>query len=758
MGLKVGPGDADNRGMSETTARTQPTCLAGRLTAAPGPVVLVVVGLSYLTLAQLVTALHDAATRGVTVWPAAGLALAVLLLLPTDRWGWAVGAIALAELGGDLAWGHSAGTAVGWTVGNTAGPLLAALLMRRYGNPDGDLVPVRRLLLFLGFGTVVGPVTAATSSAAVAALSGTSPFPPAWSDCFLAQALGVLVVAPALLAPCCRLTRGRGELAALLLSTALVSATVFTGGAGTVTMPYLLVPFFVWAALRFGAAGTAWTSLGVTAAGSGFTAAGLGPFAQAGGPDGSAVTLLQVFLAVTLSFSLLLAALVSDLTERREIEDTLRHQATHDALTGLPNRVLLAEAVEAALSVADATGRGTGLLVCDLDLFKAVNDRVGHKGGDDLLVEVARRLRDGVRAEDLVARMSGDEFVVLLADVDTDAAQQVAHRLVEVVGRPVALDGRREVRPSMSIGAAVAEPGESPDSLFRAADSALYQAKRRGRGRVVVVDDTVRRHAQVQIRIEDDIHAAFGDGQVVCHFQPVIDLASGQLAAAEATVRWQHAELGLLDAERFLPAVEAMGWGDRLFETVLDQSLRARERWARQSGRSVQVAVNATALQLGSGGVANALLRAVADSDTPPEALCVEVSTGTPLDEMAVAALHQLRALGVHLVLDGFGVGWSSMDRMRKVPWDLLKIDRSFVADLGSDRAATDAVRAMAAAADALGMRIGADGVSRVVQLEVLREVGCHMAQGPLFSRPENPDDVGRMLSTKRVWAEELPA
>ena len=719
------------------------------------------VGLAYLTLAQLVMSLHDPTTPGVALWPAAGLGLAALLLLPTDRWGWAVGAIALAELGGDLAWGWSAGASLGWTVSSTVEPLLGALLLRRLGSGSGDLVPVRQLLLFLAIGAVVGPVAGATLGAAATGLAGITPFPQAWPGYFLGHALGVLVVAPALLVPCCRLSRSRRELAALLLSTTFVCAMVFTdfGGSWMVTMPYVLVPFFAWAALRFGTAGTAWTSLGVTALASAFTAAGLGPFAQAGGPEGIAVTLLQVFLAVTVSFSLLLAALVSDLTERREIEDALRHQATHDALTGLPNRTRFAEAVEEALSAPEAADRGTGLLVCDLDLFKAVNDRVGHKGGDELLVQVADRLRRGVRAEDLVARMSGDEFVVLLTDVDVESTQRVAQRLVQEVARPVELDGRRQVRPSISVGAAVAEPGEDADSLFGAADAALYQAKRRGRGRVVVVDDVVRRQAQAQVRVEDEMPTAFADGQIVCHFQPVVELASGQLAGAEATVRWQHPELGLLDAERFLPAVEAMGWGDRLFETVLDQSLRAQAEWRRKSGRLLRVAVNVSALQLGSGGVVNVLLRALADTDTAPEALCVEVSTAKPLDDMGVAALHQLHALGVHLVLDGFGVGWSSMNRLRKVPWDLLKIDRSFVAELGSEPSACDVVRAMVAMADALGVRTGADGVSRLGQLEALLELGCGVAQGPLFSRPESADEVTRMLSTERVWlADELPA
>ncbi len=724
--------------------------MASRVLVAPGPLVLVVAGLSYLALAQLVMSRHDPATSGVTLWPAAGLSLAALLLLPTGRWVWALGGIALAELGGDLAWGYSVGTALGWTVSSTAEPLLSALLLRRLGNRHGALVPVRPLLLFLVLGAVVGPAVGSTLWCAVSALTEVSPFPRAWPGNFLGHALGVLVAAPVLLAPFRGLSRSRREVTALLLSTTFVTALVFTdfGGSWMVTMPYVVVPFFAWAALRFGTFGTAWTALGVTALGGGFTAAGLGPFAQAGGPEGTAVTLLQVFLAITVSFSLLLSALVSDLTERREIEEALRYQATHDTLTGLPNRSLFTKAIEVALDGPVATGRGAGLLVCDLDLFKAVNDRVGHKGGDELLVQIAHRLREGVRPEDMVARMSGDEFVVLLDDVDAEDAQRVALRLVEEIARPVLVDGRRQVRPSISIGAAVAEAGESADSLFRAADAALYQAKRRGRGRVVVVDEAVRGHAKTQVRVEDEMPAAFADGQIVCHFQPLVDLATGQLEAAEATVRWRHPELGLLDAERFLPSVEAMGWGDRLFETVLTQSLQAQREWAGQPGRRPRVSVNVSPLQLSSGSVVSVVLRALAEGDAVAEALCVEVSTARQLDDMGVAALHQLHALGVHLVLDGFGTGWSSMSRLAKVPWGLLKIDGSFTADLGNDVASAGAVRAMVAMADALGIRIGADGVARRAQLESLVDLGCDVGQGPLFGRPDTGDEVSRLLAT----------
>jgi EAL domain-containing protein (putative c-di-GMP-specific phosphodiesterase class I) len=298
----------------------------------------------------------------------------------------------------------------------------------------------------------------------------------------------------------------------------------------------------------------------------------------------------------------------------------------------------------------------------------------------------------------------------------------------------------------------VAEPGEGADRLFQVADAALYEAKRRGRGQVVLADHALRTQARAQIRTEDDLATAFEDGQLVCYYQPVIDLTTGRLAGVEATVRWRHPELGLLDAERFLTAVESVGWADRLFATVIKQSLQAQREWLEATGRRLSVSVNVSSVQLSAGGVLNAVIQALAESGAPADALCLEVTKNTSLDDLSVASLNQLHALGVRLVLDGFGAGWSSMTRLARIPWDCLKIDRSFVSDLGTDPGAADIVNAMTAMAGALDIRVGAEGVARISQLEALVDLGCAVAQGPLFSRPETADEVGRLLAEDREW------
>ncbi|HEU4512211.1 MAG TPA: EAL domain-containing protein [Nocardioidaceae bacterium] len=736
-------------------SRAEPSGVAARLSAAPGPVLLVTVALGYLALSQLVMWVNSPVANGASLWPAAGLTLAALLVVPTVRWGWVLGAVMLAELAGDLAWGYPVGASVGWALSNTLEPLVGALLLRRFAALGYELPPARRFLLFLAFAVVVGPLVGASVGAAASAVVSGYAIDEVWLQYFVGDALGVLIVAPLLLAGRRdRARRSLRELAALTVASALTTLAVFSdfGGTWMVTMPYLVIPFFAWAALRFGTVGTAWMALAVTVLANASTVAGFGPFAVAADDPGEAVLLLQVFLAITVSTAHLLAAVVSDLRDRRQMESMLRHQATHDVLTGLANRLRLGDELEAACQEPARPGTSPGLLVCDLDGFKAVNDRVGHRGGDALLVQLAQRLTASVRPDDLVARISGDEFVVLLRDVDEAGLTAVARRVSETVADPVQLEGRRVVRPSVSVGAALRQSGESPEDLFRLADAALYEAKRRGRGRVLLADEELRGRAAAELRTEDRLAAAFDEGQIVTYFQPIIDLAGGRVAAAEAIVRWRHPELGMLDEERFLPAVEATGLGDKLFETVLAQALEAQVLWSARSGRQVPVSVNVSATQLAGGGVVTTVLRALSEAAAPAESLYLEVTKHTPLDDVGMASLNQLHALGVRVVLDGLGAGWSSMTQLTRSPWDHLKIDRSFMTDLGREAPAADVFRAMTAMAEALGIRVAADGVTRIGQIELLSSLGCQLAQGPLLGRPETAEDLAGLLAEDRLW------
>jgi diguanylate cyclase (GGDEF)-like protein len=450
-----------------------------------GPGAFASVTVAYLFFAQLVLWLNDPVSAGAGLWPAAGVTVAALLLLPTRSWGWVVAAIVVVELGGDLAHGYGAGASLGWTLGNVAEPLVGASLIRWSGNVNGALKPVRKLALFLAYGVIVGPLIGATVGASTNFLALGMPFAEVWPKYFAGDALGVLVVAPAVLAMRMRSTgQSRRETAALSVVSLGICAAVFSswGGAWLATMPYLLMPCLTWAALRFGVRGVSWLAFAITMIGNATTAYGDGPFAQAGGPTGQSITMLQVFLAISVSCSLLLAALVDHLTDRERTEARWRHQATHDPLTGLANRALLDVALLS--SVPESTAKRLHLVMCDLDNFKMVNDSWGHAAGDELLKVIARRMEGSVRPDDVVARISGDEFVLLLKDTDEVTAAEVADRVMAAVVGPVQLPGGDMVVPSVSMGVAAHHQDEGVERLMARADESMYRAKALGGGRV----------------------------------------------------------------------------------------------------------------------------------------------------------------------------------------------------------------------------------------------------------------------------------
>ena len=451
-----------------------------------GPMAFASVTVAYLFFAQLVMWLNDPVSAGAGLWPAAGVTVAALLLLPTRSWGWVLAAIVVAELGGDLAHGYPLAASIGWTIGNVVEPLVGASLIRRSGNVDGALKPVRKLVIFLAYGVLVGPLVGATVGASTNLLAMGMSFDHVWPKYFAGDALGVLVVAPAVLALRMRSTgRSRGETAALSIVSLGICGAVFSnwGGPWLATVPYLLMPCLTWAALRFGVRGVALLAFAITMIGNATTAYGEGPFAQAGGPTGQSITMLQVFLAISVSCSLLLAALADHLTERERTEERWRHQATHDPLTGLVNRGLLDVVLLGSVPESTAT-KPLHLVMCDLDDFKMVNDSWGHAAGDELLKVIAGRMESAVRPDDVVARISGDEFVLLLKDTDEVTAGEVADRVMAAVVGPVRLPGGDVIVPSVSMGVAAHHHGEGVERLMARADESMYRAKALGGGRV----------------------------------------------------------------------------------------------------------------------------------------------------------------------------------------------------------------------------------------------------------------------------------
>jgi diguanylate cyclase (GGDEF)-like protein len=426
-------------------------------------------------------------------------------------------------------------------VANALEPLVGAALVRRV-LPSPTLIPVRNLLLFLACAAGVAPALGAAVGALVVVSTTDGVWLETWVRWTVGDALGMLVMAPPLLSwrsrpPASRSLGERAAVAAVVLSGA---ALVLLDGGPTwrALLPYLTLPGLVWAATRFRMRGATLAGLITAHAANLALALGQGPFAAAAGTH--ATTALQLSLGITVGTGLVLAALAVDLTGRDEVERVLGHQAAHDHLTGLPNRVLLHERLGQVLDRAEP-GRAVAVLFLDLDRFKAVNDSLGHAWGDALLVETAARLQAAGRPRDLVARLGGDEFVVVCADLDDPAeAGAVARRMLAAVSEPVHHDGRT-VAVFTSIGiATVTAAGRAPEEVLRNADTAMYRAKADGRSRIDFFDETLHAQAQDRLDLEVELRQALACGQLRLHYQPVRAADDLRQVAVEALLRWEH--------------------------------------------------------------------------------------------------------------------------------------------------------------------------------------------------------------------------
>ncbi|HSP29574.1 MAG TPA: EAL domain-containing protein [Ilumatobacteraceae bacterium] len=422
--------------------------------------------------------------------------------------------------------------------------------------------------------------------------------------------------------------------------------------------------------------------------------------------------------------------------ERDEVEASLRHQAHYDSLTALPNRALLMERVEAAVVASATTGRPFAMLICDVDDFKDVNDGLGHPAGDQLLVEVACRLRNCVREEDTVARFGGDEFVVLINDTDQHAVALLGARILEEMTAPLSVGGRDDIRPTMSIGVALSTPGVDGDALLSNADAAMYRAKALGGGRVCQFDAVLRDEVVDRLNITTAFRAAVTNDELFCLHQPEIDLVGGELFGLESLVRWRHPTRGVLRPEQFVPILEATNGTGALFDRVLHLTLATQADWAASLGEWPNVAINLSARQLDDSRLADTIGSALAQFSAPAESLWLEVTESALASASTFDILHEVRGLGVHLAIDDFGVGWSSMERLSTFPWDLLKIDRTFITPLGRAENAELVVNGIISLAHSLGIRTAAEGVETVEQLQQLRELGCDIVQGFLIDHP----------------------
>ncbi len=434
--------------------------------------------------------------------------------------------------------------------------------------------------------------------------------------------------------------------------------------------------------------------------------------------------------------------------EREEMQDYLAHQATHDSLTGLPNRAQAMGLITAALSRARRSGQIVGLLFVDLDGFKTINDTLGHGAGDEVLKAAADRMKSAVRAGDVVARLGGDEFVVLLEPIDADAsALGVADRLVEAVSQPIRLDSGRLVRVGASIGVAISQDANiDPEALLHEADIAVYRAKGAGKGRAEVYDSSLRQEVQSRAEIETSLAEAIRNDELSLVYQHIVSLQFGGVESCEAFVRWVRPGQGVLRPDDFLPIAERSDLICELDAWVLQHALAQLAEWrATDHSLDLSMSVNVSGRSLSRERILDDVRTALDASGLTPQQLIIEVPEKAITDDpVLLSNLDQLRWLGVRIAVDDFGSGFSSISRLEHLPVDIVKIDKRF---LGSTEASADKLlRVIIQAAHAFGRPVVAEGVELMEQFDVLLSVGCESAQGYFFGRPVSADKINLSL------------
>jgi diguanylate cyclase (GGDEF)-like protein len=438
-----------------------------------------------------------------------------------------------------------------------------------------------------------------------------------------------------------------------------------------------------------------------------------------------------------------------DITEQRRSEVKIEYMAHHDALTDLANRVLLNQRLEQALGQRIHREQLVAVHHLDLDHFKAVNDTFGHPAGDKLLKIVADRLRSLVRETDTIARMGGDEFVVVQAPIaDPGEATVLAQRIIASMSEPFEIDGHQAVIGT-SVGIAVG-PGDGlrPDKLLRNADLALYRAKGDGRGTFRFFEPAMDLQMQTRRIMERDLRKALLGGEFELYYQPVVNLASSEISGFEALIRWNHPENGLVSPATFIPLAEEIGFIVPIGEWVIRQACATAAQWP----GDLHVAVNISAAQFRSPGLMQVIVGALATSGLQPRRLEIEITETVLLNnrEATLAVLHQLRALGIRIAMDDFGTGYSSLTYLQSFPFDKIKIDRSFVKDITESAGSLNIVRAIAALANGMGMTATAEGVETREQLDSVTSEGCTEMQGFLFSKPLPAQEIERLFLSGR--------
>ncbi|WP_374370514.1 putative bifunctional diguanylate cyclase/phosphodiesterase [Dongia sp.] len=450
---------------------------------------------------------------------------------------------------------------------------------------------------------------------------------------------------------------------------------------------------------------------------------------------------------------------IRDVRERKEAEERIRHLAHHDALTGLPNRNLFRDRLVQVVARAKRTGTTVAVLSLDLDRFRSVNEMGGTEAGDALLREVAVRLTDSIRADDTVARISGDEFAVIQVGVShPDGPAIMAARLIKAMAQPFALPGHAEpIVVGASLGIALyPSDGEDGDTLMRAADHARARAKEGGRGTYRFCEPEMDRRLQERRALEADLRQALATEQFELYYQPLADCQSTRLQGFEALLRWRHPERGMVSPAEFIPLAEECGLINTLGAWVLRSACRAAAAWPRQ----IPVAINLSPVQFRQPDLATEILGILKETGLAPERLELEITEGVLISEpeRTLATLNALKEAGIRISLDDFGTGYSSLSYLQRFPFDKLKIDHSFIQGMESHSGSMAIVRAVIALGRSLHLTITAEGVETPKQLALLQAQACDQAQGYLLGRPLPGEDAKRLIDEDQPLVRQTQA
>jgi diguanylate cyclase (GGDEF)-like protein len=457
---------------------------------------------------------------------------------------------------------------------------------------------------------------------------------------------------------------------------------------------------------------------------------------------------------------LLFLALARDISDRKRAEEQIEFHAYHDVLTHLPNRKLFTDRLRQALNHAKRGGKSVAVMFIDLDHFKTINDTLGHTAGDELLLEMAHRLRDCVREDDTVARLGGDEFTIILSDLrHPEDALGVAQKILETVQKPMSI-GATPIATSASIGIALYPvDGADAESLLRNADSAMYRAKEAGRNTYQLCTDEMKRRAMERLSIESRLRVAIRDEQLILAYQPQINLVTGRTIGVEALVRWNDPERGIIQPSTFIGIAEETRLIVPLGEWVLRTACMQTKEWHERGAGPLRVGVNLSARQFQQQDLVQMVRSALDEANLDPSALELEITETTAMQnaDVSVEVLRALREIGVGISIDDFGMGYSSLNYLRRFPINAVKIDREFVNDLATDDDDAAIVSAVIGMARSLRLRVVAEGVENAAQFAFLRSRKCDEAQGFYFGRPVSADELTDSLLAQSAFVHHEP-